>query len=104
MTLPPAHPMLLGPALLQHLKRGKPVEKITVLITHETVHHLYTGQGPDADYADVARQLREQCPLEMTLAEGADMEKKIDCRKFERRWRDIDVRPEEAVERLRHYC
>lgn len=78
--LPPAHPMLLGPAILQHLKRGKTVEKITIMFTHGQLHQIFS------------HDLTKHYPLEMTLAEGQDMEKKIDCRLFEVPW-VIDLRP-----------
>lgn len=74
MTLPAAHPILLGPALLHHLKKGKPVERITVWFTHGQLHQLFSDN------------ISNKFPLEMILAEGRDMEQKIDCRLFEVPW------------------
>lgn len=67
--------------LLTFLKRGKPVESLMVFLTHENVHQIHQSTLPRA------KQLREQYPLELVLAKGMDMERKIDARKFTVQWR-----------------
>lgn len=83
-----AHPMRLGPALLHQLKQGKPVEKITVWFTHGQLHQLFS------------HEISGKFPLEMTLAEGQDMEQKIDCRLFQVPW-DIALTSKAKLEQLK---
>ena len=79
MNLPGSHPALLGSAMLHVLKQGKTVEHITVWFTHGQLHRYFS------------EQISKHYPLEMTLAEGMDMEQKIDCRLFTVPWQ-IDIR------------
>lgn len=76
------HPAIIGPAMLHYLKQGKPVERITVFFTHGQLHQLFS------------KEITDKFPLEITLSEGRDMEKKIDCRLFEVPWY-IDIRTDE---------
>lgn len=94
MSQPSSHPAHLGPALLYHLKQGKPVERITVYLTHENIHAIHAGNVMDNQSADICRKIQAAYPLEITLAPGQDMEKVIDCRLFEVPWH-IDIRTKE---------
>lgn len=77
-----AHPDNLGPAILAHIKKGKMVERITVWFTVADIHRLFS----DA--------ISKNYPMEMTLAPGMDMEKKIDLRLHPVAWH-IDIRTEQ---------
>ena len=73
------HPAIIGPAILHHLKLGTPVQRIVVAFTYGQLHQLFSDT------------ISSWYPLEITLAEGLDMERKIDCRLFEVPW-PIDIR------------
>lgn len=75
-----AHPDNLGPAILAHIKKGKMVERITVWFTVADIHRIFPGMA-------------KHYPMEMTLAPGMDMEKKIDLRLHPVPWH-IDIRTE----------
>ncbi len=67
--------------LLFYLKRGKPVECIHVWLTHANIHAIHASTNQRA------RQIREQYPLELVLAKGADMEQRRDTSQFTTEWR-----------------
>lgn len=87
-SLPPAVEMEVSRRcrqLLHFLKRGKPVERLIVHLTHLNIHAIHASKDRHA------QQVRERYPLEQVLAKGFDMEQTIDCRGFTVPWH-IDVR------------
>jgi hypothetical protein len=82
MNYPAISPAHIGPAMLAVFKQGKAVERITVWFSHAQLHHLFS------------EQISKNFPLEIVLAKGRDMEKRIDCRFHQAPWH-IDIRTDE---------